>query len=145
MVEIEPSKNAKAIVKGLWVVILVFLIYYFLDTRTAIESMAQDYPSSGLTLISKWAPMFFPVPCACYLLHERFPKLRKPMMYGWAAIILFVVIAVVEISLTTEINWVMSKDVLIKYFFFIFIGSILAFDFIRLWFEKSIDRLIGWD
>jgi hypothetical protein len=139
------SKNSEAIINGSWLVIATVLIFYFFDTKTAIDSLAQDYPSFGLSLISKWAPLLFPLPRAFYLLWDSFPQRRKALSIIFTIIVLPIAYALVNIIFYTgEISSEISMGVLAKYFSYIGIGSILVCDRPKKLIGGFIDWIMGW-
>lgn len=141
----KPSKNADTLTKWLWIAAATVLLYLFFDAKMAIDSMAQDYPSLGLAKISKWAPIFFPVPSACVALWQSFPKFRKILKFIFAAIIVIVTSVLVKIYFDGTLDWDQSLNVLAAYLGYILLGSFMACELPKRSFGNFVDWITGWD
>lgn len=141
----KPSKNADTFTKWLWIAAAFILLYLFFDAKMAIDSMAQDYPNLGLAKISKWAPIFFPVPSACSALCQSFPKFRKILKFIFVAIIVVVVSILAKIYSDPSILWVQASSVLTAYLGYILLGSIMACESPKRFVGNVADQIMGWD
>lgn len=138
------NKKAEAIVSGLWLVVATVLMFHFFEIKMVIESISQDYPSFGMNLISKWAPLFFPLPYAYYLLRESFPPYKKIFDSLFCLMILFILAAIIKIYFTNSISWEMFWSDLRLYFMYIFLGGLLAYPPLKTKVVEIIDQAMGW-
>ena len=140
----KPSKNAETITKGIWLIGATILIFYFFDTKAAVDSIAQDYPSLKLATISKWAPTFFPVPSLCFAAWHTFPRIRKILKIASILIIIFIAYILYNISQICDLDWGRSLDVLCTYLLYILLGSLMACESPKKWFGNIIDLIFRW-
>jgi len=97
-----------------------------------------------MNLISKWAPLFFPLPYAYYLLRNNFLKYRKILDALFCLMILVVLIAIIKIYFTNSISWEMFWSDLRLYFVYIIFGGLLAYPPLKIKVGKIIDQANGW-
>jgi hypothetical protein len=143
MCEEKPSNKSEAIVSGLWLLIGIVLAFYFLETKTVIDGIAQDYPSCGMSLL-KWAPLLFPHPSAYILIRTNFINYKKYLDTIIVLLCLAILYSIIKIHLTGSISWEMFKGDVIRYAFYISLGSLLILPKLKQNVAKKIDRTTGW-
>jgi len=138
-----PSDKATAIIEGLVLIIsFILLNIYLSDLKAPIECMTQDYPSVGLSFISRWIPLLLPVPSAIFLLWKEIPKLRKAIIFLTAMAVLLVIIGIIKVISAEEISWDMFSYTLYLYFGTIVFASIIVCRPTKIWLAKQVDRIL---